>query len=299
MKHAYMVMAHDNFNVLNKQLKLLDDERNDFFIHVDIKVGDFDKQAILAGVEKSKVTFIPRLDGKWGDYSLVQIEFELLKFAMNAGDYDYFHLLSGVDLPIKSKKAILDFYENSDKIYICCSSSLDTYQGERTKYFYPFINWEKFRTSKLLKGLSRVLGKMQKLVGVNRHKKKGNYVLCYCGWQWFSIPKDFAMHVIEMEPRVYSTFHHTLAPDESVIQTVAMNSEFKDRIYMLDEHEDSVMRFNGNQRTKKPYVFFMEDYDFVMNSPYLFARKFDERMDSAVIDRVYDAVSKMNEEGLK
>ena len=65
MKHAYMVMAHDNFNVLNKQLKLLDDERNDFFIHVDVKAGDFDKQAILAGVEKSKVTFIPRLDGKY------------------------------------------------------------------------------------------------------------------------------------------------------------------------------------------------------------------------------------------
>ena len=41
-KHAYLIMAHNNFYVLNKLILLLDDERNDIYIHIDKKVKEFD-----------------------------------------------------------------------------------------------------------------------------------------------------------------------------------------------------------------------------------------------------------------
>ena len=292
-KQAYLVIAHNNFNILNKQLKLLDDERNDFYIHVDIKAGDFDKALILDGVEKSKVTFIPRISVLWGDYSQVQVEYNLLKYAENSGvGYKYYHLLSGVDLPIKHKNTIFDFFDKSNKIYICCMSSKTTYQRERTKYYYPFINCKKFRTSKILKGLSRYLGKAQKFIGINRHKNKKNYEVCYCGWQWFSIPNEFAKHVIAMEKKVYSTFKKTLAPDESFIQTIAMNSEFQSMISKLNSTEEASMRRIDWKRTggRTPYTFTIADYDDLMACPYMFARKFDEKVDMEIVDKIYQTI---------
>ena len=41
-KHAYLIIAHNNFEILEKTLKILDDEKNDFYIHVDKKVKNFD-----------------------------------------------------------------------------------------------------------------------------------------------------------------------------------------------------------------------------------------------------------------
>ena len=40
-KHAYLIMAHNEFDILEKQLRLLDDYRNDIYIHIDKKVKQF------------------------------------------------------------------------------------------------------------------------------------------------------------------------------------------------------------------------------------------------------------------
>ena len=41
-KHAYLIMAHNNFYCLEKLLLLLDDSRNDIYLHIDKKIKDFD-----------------------------------------------------------------------------------------------------------------------------------------------------------------------------------------------------------------------------------------------------------------
>lgn len=38
--HAYCIMAHGNFEQLQKLINLLDDRRNMIFLHVDRKVYD-------------------------------------------------------------------------------------------------------------------------------------------------------------------------------------------------------------------------------------------------------------------
>ena len=40
-RHAYLIMAHGDFKLLKKLLVLLDDMRNDIYIHVDRKVKNF------------------------------------------------------------------------------------------------------------------------------------------------------------------------------------------------------------------------------------------------------------------
>lgn len=38
MKHAYLIMAHHEFEVLGKLVQAIDDKRNDIFIHFDGKL---------------------------------------------------------------------------------------------------------------------------------------------------------------------------------------------------------------------------------------------------------------------
>ena len=60
-KHAYLVMAHHQFPLLQTTLRLLDDPRNDFFIHIDKKAGAIDFEEIRRTAPHSHITFIDRL----------------------------------------------------------------------------------------------------------------------------------------------------------------------------------------------------------------------------------------------
>ena len=42
MKHAYLIMAHNEPYILERLLKLIDDKRNDIYLHIDKKWHDFD-----------------------------------------------------------------------------------------------------------------------------------------------------------------------------------------------------------------------------------------------------------------
>ena len=37
MKHAFLIMAHNNLEILQTLVSMLDDERNDIFLHIDLK----------------------------------------------------------------------------------------------------------------------------------------------------------------------------------------------------------------------------------------------------------------------
>lgn len=37
MKHAILVMGHGNLSIVEKYMQILDDERFDFYIHIDKK----------------------------------------------------------------------------------------------------------------------------------------------------------------------------------------------------------------------------------------------------------------------
>ena len=98
LRHAWLIMAHGNFPILEKQLRFLDSENADFFIHIDAKVKDFDFDAFRAIPKKSSVTFTDRIRVSWGHESQIHAELILLRAAL-PGHYDYYHLLSGVDVP--------------------------------------------------------------------------------------------------------------------------------------------------------------------------------------------------------
>lgn len=53
-KHAYLIIAHNNFYILKKLIALIDDERNDIYIHIDKKTKNFKKNDFMNICKKSK-----------------------------------------------------------------------------------------------------------------------------------------------------------------------------------------------------------------------------------------------------
>lgn len=58
-RHAYLIMAHNNFYILEKLLILLDDPRNDIYIHIDKKCQNLISHTIKACV-KRQLLYIPK-----------------------------------------------------------------------------------------------------------------------------------------------------------------------------------------------------------------------------------------------
>ena len=69
MRFAYLIMAHTNFAQVAKLVELLDDSRNDIYIHIDKKVSDargiYDR-CIRSATRKSKMYLVPSHNVMWG-----------------------------------------------------------------------------------------------------------------------------------------------------------------------------------------------------------------------------------------
>ena len=102
-KHAFLIIAHNDFPLLQKLITLLDDPCNDIYLHIDKKA---DKSNIPDfSTKHSKLQTIPSITVNWGGHSQIFCELNLLKCATQ-NVYYYYHLLSGADLPIKNNRYI-------------------------------------------------------------------------------------------------------------------------------------------------------------------------------------------------
>ena len=291
-KHAYLIMAHDNFEVLEKLLQLIDDERNDIFLHIDKKVINFDFNKLTEICKKSEIFFTSRINVNWGGFSQIKCEIILLKKALSVNKhYDYYHLVSGVDLPIKSQDYIHEFFRlNYGKEFIAIKQveATSTWWKEVENriifyhFFYDFFNWKKNNIlSKFIKLINKIILFLQKILKVKRFNNQ-----LYYGPNWFSITETCAKYIIENETWIYKNFKYTKCGDELFLQTlVATNKELYNSIYKYDSTYDCCLRHVDFKRGN-PYIFTINDYKELESSPNIFARKFDEKTDKKIIEKI-------------
>lgn len=118
-EHAFLILAHNNFDLLEKLIKAMDDKRNELFIHIYKKCVNFDFTYFSTICSSSSIHFTnKRIDVSWGTEKLVDAEMILFSEAAKKGPLKRYHLISGADLPIKSNDYIHNFFENNEKEYI-------------------------------------------------------------------------------------------------------------------------------------------------------------------------------------
>lgn len=267
MCHAYLIIAHNEPEILKILLNRLDDSRNDIFVHID-RMADFEK--VDYAPRYSRIFYISdRIDAAWGDFSLVEIELALIKEALKRGNYSYLHLVSGVDLPVKSQDTIHEECRRLEgKEFIGFAQNVST--GElQWRSQHKFIFPRKFQSRNLfIRGVRSIHTKLQSMIGYHRSKleiKKGA--------QWWSITSDFAKYILQREDYIRKNFKSTYCPDELVFQTMCWDSPFKDNIYRVDDEFKGCRRYipwsNGFLRP-----FDSSDFKEMQSSDFWFARKF-------------------------
>lgn len=289
-RHAYLIMAFNHFDLLKKLIILLDDKRNDIFIHVDIKSEDFDESYFKNVTKYSNVYFIKRKAVFWADYSMIDVELDLLTNACKTDKYKYYHLISGCDLPLKTQNEIHEFMDGNDYEYLGIYPKEVWYSVRRVKFYHNFTHLKSYRKNKFLKGIDLGIEYLQKFTGVNRLKNKNIKIID--GYQWFSITDDFARYLIEKRDFIEETFRKTIAPDELVVHTMCYNSKFFDRVYNTETKQKGSLRHIDFNRGK-PYVFRKDDFDELINESgeAIFARKFDPDVDEEIIDEIFNYIN--------
>lgn len=212
--------------------------------------------------------------------------------------FEYFHLLTGQDLILKNIKYILNFFEiNKGKNFIHFDrevKSIDRYK--RIRYYRIFQDIVSKRTflGKILISIfqEKIFCLIQKVLKIDRSKNYKN-IKFKSGSAYFSITREFAKYVVENEEAIRKYFINTVSGDEMFIQTLAYNSKFRETLYNK-KFNDSC---SANQRyidwnTGTPYTWRNTDIEDLLESEYLFARKFDKNIDSEVIDKIIMEVTK-------
>ncbi|MCH5320898.1 MAG: glycosyl transferase [Eubacterium sp.] len=291
-KHAYMIIAHNQFELLEILIKMLDDERNDIFVHIDAKVQNFDFEHFKNITKFSKVEFTDkRYSIKWASFDMVRAEYALLEKALESNNnYDYVHLISGVDLPIKSQDEIHSFFnENFGKEFLhFTSEKLNDTELDRVRAYHFAMG----RRNYFNRLITKLESKSARLFGINRIKN----LEIQKGSQWFSITGAFAKYILSQKDFVFKQFNHTFIPDEFFVHTLLINSKFKNNLFMPNcnnDHYACARLIDWNRGN--PYVFRAEDYEEIISSKAMFARKFSFNEDKEIIYKIKDYVGESNE----
>lgn len=293
--HAYLIIAHKNLDQLIKLLSLLDYKQNDIYIHIDTKANkDIKKFEFQKCCSQSRVYQYSEFSILWGAVSQIECELFLLQQATSRQAYRYYHLLSGMDLPLKSQQKIHEFFRDKDQEFIHYSTQNNPYINERAAHlrlthFYNILPWNSL---KIMRKIDIYQSKFQRILKINRLKKFGISQL-YHGSNWFSITDDLARELVSTKDYFLKVYKSSYCCDEVFIQTyVMMHKKWIKKLYLSEFTNSNManMRYIDWNRGG-PYTWRKDDFNELINSPYLFARKFDENVDQEIIELVFQYVS--------
>lgn len=295
MKHAYCILAHQDEFCLKELINLIDDQRNDIFLHIDKKSAP--ELRLNLKTIKSKLNIIPEeksIDVRWGGLSQVKAELILFESVLEKGQYSYIHLLSGADLPLKSRDYIYNFFNSiplgSNVVAFSKGKAIEDNVNFKTQYYHPYVEYQKFRKDgniiHLIQDLSakiirKVVVEFQKSLGI---KRKWNNTEIKKGSQWISITQDFAKYLVENKNYILNKFKGVLCPDEIFVQTMLYNSPFKNTIWDYNDKIPTIRKIDWTRGN--PYTWKKENFEELINSDALFARKFNSETDKEIINLI-------------
>lgn len=281
-------MAHEQPEVLLALLQLLDDARNDIFLHIDRKAKDV--EVALLGYTPKRAGFHriqPAQKVYWGDLSQVRAEYLCFEEARKVGKYAYYHLISGVDMPIVAMDAFHAFFEkHQGREFV--SFWMD--EGHRhdlhkkVSRHYLFTRFLKKNHDLLLHRITTPIRKSVLAVEKALHYERRHRVAFHKGFNWCSVTDEFCAYLLSEKQNLLRLFRRTLCPDEIYKQTCVWHSPFRDRLFDTEDPERGCMR-RVDWKRGSPYVWQAEDLDELLASGFLFARKFSLEAAQALLAR--------------
>jgi len=228
MKQAWLIIAHNEFDVLQRLIDLLDDEESDFFVHIDKKV----KKLPALDVKKGRLHLLDnRVDVRWGTVSQIETELLLLDTARQEGPYGHYHLLSGTHLPLKPVEELKRFYDGHQNQEVVRLWTPD--EGEADfklrRFHFPLRHYKygsRFRRL-ICQKTWQVVIKFQKVLGI-RHLKAETF---HKSDNWMSLSEAGCQYLVEHRDAILAKYRWSFCGDEYFAASELMAHPDRFRIF--------------------------------------------------------------------
>lgn len=262
LRHAYLIMAHNQFEVLQRLIDRLDDPRNDIYVHIDRKVRQL---PTLHARHSGLHVLSDRVSVVWGDVTQIKAEYVLFDAALAGGDYEYFHLISGIHYPALSQDAIHAFFAMHSGVSFFSPLHFGKTEIQDKLGRYHFFLVHLLSPNRMLFKLShqlwRAASKTQRVLGIHRdtswvHAKASN---------WCSLTPDAVRAVMARRREMEHRFRHTFCGDEFLVPTILEDAGLPYKC------TDRILYVEFTPYT--PKVLTKDDFAAITHSGCLFARK--------------------------
>ena len=273
-KHAFCIMAYNNWSQLQKLINCIDDVRNDIFLHVDAKSAkDFAKHKLNVSCASLHIIDNP-VSVWWSDISLADAEVALFAHVINTNQsYHYVHLLSGTDMPLKNQDELHHYFKDRTEEFIQISFPQEF--KKRLRYYHLFVRGR--RSCKLVDYLRKSLLLPQWFLVDRLNHSPLQYAY---GSEWCSLTLPAIAEIVGKYNQYRYLFKKTTCCDEHYKQMILYSSRMN--YHFAKEGNLRFVLFDKNSAS--PRVLSMEDYENMLNSGCLFARKFKEK--SEIFEKV-------------
>lgn len=307
----YCILAHSNPSQLRKLISHIHEVgQSRCIVHLDKKSDLSDFFYVT-----DDVYFLEnRIDVSWGTYSVVEAIMECFNFTCSKFKNGYFILLSGQDFPIRSKPEIFSYINrNKYKIFIkhemIPTKSLINLGLDRIENYWfeaggrgnlvgikPLtISWSNLIAFyRIIKYNSKYFFKAFRLYFMPKEKIYFKEVY-YCE-MWWSAPYEIITELIRLVNQKgdeYNFLKNIKIPDETLLQTLIIKNLVKDNTQLINSTLPYIEW--SEYRWPRPTTFRLEDFWTIIKvideTDYLFARKFDIKIDEKIIDKIIIEIS--------
>lgn len=270
---AYLIVAHHQPEHLARLIRALDQENSHFFIHIDKKVAIEPFEAAVIP-RQANIVFLPdRVPVYWGDLSVVLAELNLLRAAAASNRaYKYYILLSGSDYPIKDRREIHARLQASNRQFIRIDRK---FGGKPGNVHFRFVE--------------RLQGQYFK-----------DLIPCHGNMFWSLTADcvDFILAFLNENPGFIDIHRSAFAPDEIFFHSIVKASPFAKAIVHDFERGTCVDKLHhGNhyidwtgKRQRENFTLDERDFQDLLASDALFARKFHQERSRRLLDLIDDYV---------
>jgi len=286
MKHAILIIAHENFQQLIRLITRLDSNCQ-VYIHLDKKLR-FSKQ------ELDTLSNLPVVNGvysrykiNWGGFNMLKTVLFLLSKAVKDKDNEYFHLLSAQDYPVKPVSSFTKFIEaNKGKEFLeyhtLPYNGWDNGTYRRYDYFF-FHDLFNYRTDKGRRYITKILH--YQIKRDIKRKIPDHFETIYGGCCWFTLSRDCIEYVLEYTrkfPAFYKRLKYTFVPEETYFHSIILNSPFKERV------KNRSLRYVDWRYRNGHYPANLDESDFkaLCLTDAFFARKFKAGISKRLMDLI-------------
>ncbi|MDR1878540.1 MAG: beta-1,6-N-acetylglucosaminyltransferase [Bacteroidales bacterium] len=276
---AIMLLAHKNEIQVNKLINHLS---KDFDVYVHI-----DKRSTISVLNGENIFVYRKYKTYWGSFNQIMATFYLLEEACKK-KYDRYLLISGQDVPLKTNKEIQAFFDKNSCEYLAIDKvpRSDGWPNmTRVTRYWPNI---RSRNDNAL--IARIVFKAEKqLVKLaSKIKKRPIDYDFYGGANWINLTHycvQEIMNYIAKDKKYIERFKWTCCADELFYQTII------NKISGLKIENNCLRYIDGDTGPEKPRILRKEDYEKLMQSEHLFARKFDMNTDNDIIELLYKTLN--------